>query len=57
MPMVLGALADAMGLQRACLLLPALTAASGLCFAAARTLERRGRTQKAGTPARETLRS
>jgi fucose permease len=45
MPMVLGALADAMGLQGACLLLPALTAASGLCFAAARTLERRGRAQ------------
>jgi len=43
MPTILGVLADAVGLQRACLLLPALTAASGLCFAAARTLERRGR--------------
>jgi fucose permease len=51
MPMVLGALANAVGLQRACLLLPALTAASGLCFAAARALERRGRAQSGGTPA------
>ena len=51
MPMVLGALADAVGLQRACLLLPALTAASGLCFAAARALERRGRAQSGGAPA------
>jgi predicted MFS family arabinose efflux permease len=42
MPMALGALADALGLQRACLLLPALAAAASLCFAAARTLERRG---------------
>ena len=57
MPMVLGALADAAGLQRACLLLPALTAASGLCFAAARALERRGRAQSGGTPGREPLRS
>jgi predicted MFS family arabinose efflux permease len=42
-PLALGALADAAGLQRACLLLPALAAAASLCFAAARTLERRAR--------------
>jgi fucose permease len=40
MPTLLGALADAVGLQRACLILPALTAAAALCFAMARRLER-----------------
>jgi len=48
MPMFLGALADAAGLQRACLLLPALTTASGLCFVVARRLDRR---RERGRPA------
>ena len=40
MPLALGVLADRLGLQRACLILPVLTAASGLCFIVARKLER-----------------
>jgi len=40
MPMTLGVLADRFGLQRACLILPVLMAASALCFAVAQTLER-----------------
>ena len=41
MPMVLGALADGLGLRLACLFLPALPAVGVLCFVAARTLESR----------------
>jgi fucose permease len=41
MPMVLGALADGLGLRLACLFLPALPALGALCFVAARTLESR----------------
>jgi predicted MFS family arabinose efflux permease len=40
MPLALGVLADRLGLQRACLILPVLTATSGLCFIVARKLER-----------------
>jgi predicted MFS family arabinose efflux permease len=40
MPLALGVLADRLGLQRACLILPVLTVASGLCFIVARKLER-----------------
>jgi fucose permease len=40
-PLVLGALADAVGLRAAHLVIPAIAAAIVLCFALARTLERR----------------
>jgi fucose permease len=41
-PIALGALADQVGLSRAYLIAPILAAAILLCFAAARTMERRG---------------